>query len=347
MTQQPSSGSGAEATSSTRPGTESQTGAAADAGAEAAQPVPGVQPGEVIGVRPGEFAGRTMVLSGGSRGIGLAIALGWARGGGNVAFLSKTDAPDPRLPGTVHTAQAAIRAAGGQAVGVVGDLRRDDDVQRLVDTAVREFGGIDVCVNNASVLNLAGTADLSLKRYDLMQDVNARGTFALTKACLPALTESGRGHVITLSPPLNLDPRWLAPHTAYALAKYGMTLLTLGFAQDFRDRGIAADCLWPATTIKTAAVGNLLGGEELMRASRDPAIVADAVLTLLRSGSDAGPGSGRDGSPGADTAGSEATVEARGTGRTLLDEDVLAEAGIGDLAPYGGEGPFQRDFFLD
>jgi citronellol/citronellal dehydrogenase len=270
------------------------------------------------------LAGRTIVMSGGSRGIGLAILVAAAREGANAVFLAKTDSPDPRLPGTVHTAVAEIEAAGGKAVGVIGDVRNSDDVQRAVDAAVSTFGGVDVCVNNASALNLSGTEELPVKRFDLMQQINARGTFVLTKACVPHLKKSGSGQILTLSPPINLAPRWLGPHPAYTLSKYGMTLLTLGFAAEFSDYGLTANCLWPRTTIATAAVINLI--PDAAGASRTPEIMGDAAVVLLKEHSLTGP---------------------RRTGECLIDDEALAAAGVTDLSKYG-EGPdFALDLFVD
>ncbi|SNS97228.1 SDR family oxidoreductase [Rhodococcoides kyotonense] len=269
------------------------------------------------------FDGLTAVMSGGSRGIGLAIATELARGGANLVLLAKTDNPDPRLPGTIHTAVDEIEQAGGRAVGVVGDVRNDDDVQRAARTAAEEFGGIDICINNASVLNLAGTEDLPLKRFDLIQQVNVRGTFALTQACLPYLKKSSSAHILTLSPPLNMSEEWLGKHPGYMLGKYGMTLLTLSFAAEFRESDIAANCLWPETTIATAAVKNLLGGEEGTAHARSPQIMADAAAAILSH------------TPG------------RRTGQTMIDVDVLNEAGVTDLSSYGGTDPLDYDIFVD
>ncbi|MDN4481781.1 SDR family oxidoreductase [Demequina muriae] len=256
------------------------------------------------------LAGTTILMSGGSRGIGLAIALRAARDGANVAMLAKTDAPHPTLEGTVHTAADAVRAAGGQALAVVGDVRSDDDIARAVEETVAAFGGIDVVVNNASVIDLSRTATLAAKSYDLMQDVNVRGTFMLSRAALPALLQSGNPHILSLSPPLNPSPRWLGAHTGYTLAKYGMTLATLGIAAEFATKGIAANTLWPRTTIATAAVRNILGGEKLMRISRTPEIYADAAYEVI-------------------------TTPARElTGRSLIVEDVLESAGVTDFSRY-------------
>jgi NAD(P)-dependent dehydrogenase (short-subunit alcohol dehydrogenase family) len=262
-------------------------------------------------------------MSGGSRGIGLAILVAAARQGANAVLLAKTDTPDPRLPGTVHTAVEEIKAAGGQAVAVVGDVRREEDVARAVATAVDTFGGVDVCVTNASAINLTGTEELPPKRFDLMQQINVRGTFVLTQACLPYLRRSDQAHILTLSPPLNMAPHWLGRHPAYTLSKYGMSLLTLGWAAEFADVPIAANCLWPQTTIATAAVVNLLGGEEMAARSRRPEIMADAAVEILS---------------GAPTA---------RTGQTLVDEDVLRAAGVTDIAAYGGGDDPELDLFVD
>ncbi len=269
--------------------------------------------------------GRTIIMSGGSRGIGLAIALRAARDGANVTLLAKTSDPDPRLPGTVHSAAEEIRAAGGGALAVVGDVRKEEDVQRAVEQCVAEFGGIDVVVNNASAINLSSTAELETKRFDLMQQVNIRGTWLLTRTALPHLKQSPNAHVLTLSPPLNLAPRWLGAHPGYTLAKYGMTLLTLGWATELADDGIAANTLWPRTIIATAAVQNLLGGDDAMARSRTPEIVADAAHVVL------------------------CTTDRATTGESLLDDEVLAGAGITDLSGYseGTDDQLVPDIFLD
>ena len=191
------------------------------------------------------FAGRTAVISGGSRGIGLAIATALGARGANLVLLANTDAPHPKLPGTIHTAVDEIEAAGGTATGVVGDVRNEDDVTRAVHTAVDTYGGVDICINNASVLNLTATEDLPMSRFDLMQQVNVRGTFLLTQKCLPYLRKSPSAHVLTLSPPLNMSSEWLGKHPGYMLAKYGMTLAALGFAAEYADSAVASNCLWP------------------------------------------------------------------------------------------------------
>lgn len=269
------------------------------------------------------LAGRTMVMSGGSRGIGLATALAAARQGANIALLAKTAETDPRLPGTIYSAAKEIEQAGGQACPVVGDVRSDDSVAEVVNQAVEQFGGIDIVVNNASAISLVSTLDLQPKRFDLMQQVNIRGTWALTRAALPHLLKSSNAHVLTLSPPLNLSPRWLGAHPAYTLSKYGMTLLTLGWAEEFAGQGIAFNCLWPETLIATAAVQNVVAGEAGMKAARSPEVMADAAITML----------GRD--------------AATYTGHCEIDSAVLRRSGVSDLSPYGGSGGLDLDIFLD
>lgn len=267
---------------------------------------------------------RTIVMSGGSRGIGLAIALRAARDGANVVMLAKTDQPHPSLEGTVHTAATAVEEAGGRALAVAGDVRNDADVTRVFEQAAERFGGVDIVVNNASAIDLSSTQDLPMKKYDLMQDINARGTFLMAKTALPYLEQSDRAHVLTLSPPINLAPRWAGSHLGYTMAKYAMSLVTLGLAEEAREAGIAVNSLWPRTTIATAAVRNILGGDEAMRISRTPQIMADAAHVVLTRGMDAG------------------------TGQFLIDDEVLASAGITDLSPYGGEAEsLALDLFLD
>jgi citronellol/citronellal dehydrogenase len=272
------------------------------------------------------LAGQTMFISGASRGIGLAIALRAARDGANVALIAKTAEPHPKLEGTVYTAAEQIEAAGGQALPIVGDIRDEGQVAAAVEQAVERFGGIDICVNNASAIALQGTEQLEPKRYDLMQDINTRGTFMCSKACVPHLKRSANPHVLTLSPPISLDPKWLGGHIGYTIAKYGMSLCTLGMAEEFRADGIAFNSLWPRTLIATAAVQNLLGGEEAMKRSRKPEIYADAAYVIL-------------------------TRPSREcTGNLFLCEDVLAEAGITDLTAYsyaGSDAELQVDLYVD
>ncbi len=218
---------------------------------------------------------------------------------------------------------ADIEAAGGKAVAIVGDVRKEEDVQRAVDTAVERFGGIDMCVNNASAIGTEPTEKLSAKKYDLMQEINCRGTFLLTKAALPHLRKSENGHILTISPPINMNPYWLGAHPAYTLSKYGMSLLTLGFAAEYAEAGIAANCLWPETYIATSAVANMQDGENLLSSSRSPEIMADAAVAIL--------------------SGPAKTT----SGKCYIDSDVLTAAGVTDLSRYGGGDNPQRDLFLD
>jgi citronellol/citronellal dehydrogenase len=266
--------------------------------------------------------GRVMFMSGGSRGIGLAIALRAARDGAKVALIAKTAEPHPKLPGTIYTAAEEIEAAGAEALPIVGDIRDEETVAAAVAQTVERFGGIDLVVNNASAINLAPMRELPVKRFDLMQQINARGTFVVTQACLEHLRESDHAHVLTLSPPLSIDKRWLAGHSAYTLSKMGMTMITLGVSAD--EPGIGANCLWPRTIIATAAVQNLLGGDEAMARARTPDIYADAAYHVLV----------RD--------------PATCTGNTFIDDEVLAEAGITDLSGYSAaEGDLVLDIFVD
>jgi citronellol/citronellal dehydrogenase len=267
-----------------------------------------------------------MFITGGSRGIGLAIALRAARDGANVALLAKTAEPHPKLPGTVYTAAEEIEQAGGAALPIVGDVRDADSVASAVEQAAERFGGIDILVNNASAISLTPIEQTEPKRYDLMQSINVRGTFLATRACIPHLKRSDNGHILTLSPPINLDPAWLGAHAAYTLSKYGMTLLTLCAAEELREAGVAANTLWPRTIIATAAVQNLLGGDEAMSRARTPEIYADSAYEIL-------------------------TKPAREyTGQALIDDEVLAAAGVTDLEPYRaaeGDGELIGDLFVD
>lgn len=268
------------------------------------------------------LAGRTILMSGGSRGIGLAILKAAARAGANAVLLAKTDAPDPRLPGTIHSAVEAVQEAGGNAVAVVGDVRADRDVDRAVQTAIDAFGGVDIVINNASALNITPTLDLSPERYDLMQQVNSKGTFQLSRAALPSLFKAEDPQILTISPPINLSPHWLGKFPAYTLSKYGMTLLTLGFAAEFAGQGLRANCLWPQTTIATAVVTNLLGGAEAASRARDPEIMAESAVALLNDPS-------------------------RPTGQVFLDVEVFARAGRSDFSRFGGGAEPELDFFVD
>ena len=274
------------------------------------------------------LAGTTILMSGGSRGIGLAIALRCARDGANVAMLAKTSDPHPKLEGTIHSAADAVVAAGGQALPVVGDVRSDDDIARAVAATAERFGGIDIVVNNASVIDLSPSAQLAAQQYDLMQAVNVRGTFMLSRAAMPHLVKSANPHVLSLSPPLNTTPKWLGAHTGYSLAKFGMTMATLGLAEEFGPHGVAANTLWPRTTIATAAVQNVIGGDRLMRISRTPAIYADAAYEVLT------------------------TPASERTGQTLIVEDVLEAAGVTDFSGYAAmpgtpDEALFPDIFLD
>jgi NAD(P)-dependent dehydrogenase (short-subunit alcohol dehydrogenase family) len=269
--------------------------------------------------------GRTAFISGGSRGIGLAIARELAKRAVNVALIAKTDKPHPKLPGTIHDAAAELEALGADVLPIVGDIRDEDQVTDAVARTAERFGGIDLCINNASALNLAPIGELPVKRFDLIQSVNVRGTFVVTQACLPHLRESDHAHVLTLSPPINLDERWFEP-SAYTVSKYGMTIVTLGVGRTEREHGVAANCLWPLTAIATAAVRNLLGGDEGVSRSRTPQIVADAAIAVLQR------------SPG------------EYTGNAAIVEDVLAEEGVTDLTSYSqnpGQAEFFPDFFVD
>lgn len=269
------------------------------------------------------FTDRTLVVSGGSRGIGLAIALGAARRGANVVLLAKTAEPHPKLPGTVHTAVAEVEAAGGKGVAVVGDVRKEEDVTRAIETAVEHFGGVDIVINNASAISTDPTEALSAKKFDLMMDINIRGTFLLTKAALPHLRKSTNGQVLTLAPPMNMNPYWLGAHPSYTLSKYGMTLLSLGWAAEYADAGIGFSCLWPETYIVTSAVTNLADGQNLAQSSRNPEIMADAAVEILSR-------------PAAEV-----------NGQTFVDSEVLTASGVTDLSRYGGGDNPIIDIFID
>jgi citronellol/citronellal dehydrogenase len=271
-----------------------------------------------------DLRGKTLLITGASRGIGEAIALRTARDGANVVVAAKTVEPHPRLPGTIHTAAAEVERAGGHALACPVDVRFEDHVQAAVERAVATFGGIDILVNNASAIQLTGTLTTDTKRYDLMQSVNVRGTYLMSKHCLPHLVKAANPHILNLAPPLNLDPRWFAPHLAYTMSKYGMSMCVLGMAEEFREQGVAVNALWPRTVIATAAVRNLLGGESVIARSRRPEIVADAAYIIL-------------------------TRPSREcTGNFFIDEEVLAAAGVTDFEQYavtpGSE--LLSDFFL-
>ncbi|KQY56001.1 short-chain dehydrogenase [Aeromicrobium sp. Root495] len=271
------------------------------------------------------LAGKTIIMSGGSRGIGEAIAVRAARDGANVALLAKTAEPHPVLPGTIYTAAQAVIDAGGQALPLVGDVRDDAFVEDAVARTAEKFGGIDIVVNNASAIDLSSTADISMKKYDLMLDINARGSFLLSKLSLPWLKQSDHGHVLTLSPPISTDPRWFGTFTAYAMAKYAMSLVTLGLSEELRADGIAANSLWPRTAIDTAAVRNVVGAG-LEAHSRTPQIMADAAYEIL------------------------VRPPSEQTGQFLIDDDVLEAAGVTDFSVYlngGTEEGLALDFWVD
>jgi len=268
--------------------------------------------------------GKTLFITGASRGIGLAIGVRAARDGANVVIAAKTADPHPKLAGTIYTAAAEIEAAGGKALPLVCDIRRDEQVYESVERAVKQFGGIDILVNNASAISLTPTLDTPMKRYDLMHQINARGTFLCSQACIPHLQKAENPHILNLAPPLSMKAQWFKPHVAYTMAKYGMSMCVLGMAAEFEADGIAVNALWPRTTIATAAV-NMLGGEMMMSASRKPEIMADAAYHIF-------------------TRPSRAC-----TGNFFIDDDLLRSAGVTDLDQYavtpGAE--LLPDFFVD
>lgn len=271
----------------------------------------------------GLLEGRTLFITGASRGIGLAIAVAAAREGANVAIAAKSDVPNPKLPGTIGEAARAVEAAGGHALAVRCDIREEDSVAAAVAATVDRFGGIDMLVNNASAIWLRGTLDTPMKRFDLMMGVNVRGTFLCAQQCLPHLLKSPQPHILTLAPPPNLAPKWFAPHTAYTIAKYGMSLTVLGMAEEFRTQGVNVNALWPRTVIKTAAL-NMIPGVDLA-GCRTPEIVADAAVRVL------------------------AQPKGALTGKFLIDEDVLRESGTTDFTRYAVDpaAPLTPDLFLD
>ncbi len=268
--------------------------------------------------------GKTVFITGASRGIGLAIGVACGREGANVVVAAKSNVPNPKLPGTIHSAAEQIEKAGGKALALKCDVRDDADVQAAVATAVERFGGIDVLVNNASAIHLAGTVETPMKRFDLMHQVNVRATFACSQACIPHLATRENPHILNLSPPLSMNPRWFANHVAYTMSKYGMSMCVLGMAAELEEKKIAVNALWPRTVIATAAL-NLLGGDETAKHGRTPEIVADAAVAILKR-------------------------ESKGcTGNFFIDEDVLRAEGVTDFEKYAvkrGE-PLMRDLFLD
>ncbi len=270
------------------------------------------------------LAGKTLFISGASRGIGLAIALRAARDGANIVIAAKTADPHPKLPGTIYSAAEAVEEVGGKALPIVVDIRHEDQIALAVRQAVDTFGGIDILVNNASAISLTGTLQTPMKKYDLMHQVNARGTYACSQACIPFLEKAKNPHILNLSPPLNMDPKWFKNHVAYTMAKYGMSMCVLGMSPELAPKGIAVNALWPRTTIATAAV-EMLGGDPMMKASRKPEIMSDAAHAIL------------------------CKPSREVTGQFFIDEDVLRGEGVTDFEPYAmvpGVKPLP-DFFLD
>ncbi|MCB0696387.1 MAG: NAD(P)-dependent oxidoreductase [Chitinophagaceae bacterium] len=269
--------------------------------------------------------GKTIFISGASRGIGRAIAIKLAAQGANIVIAAKSVTEDPRLGGTIHTVAEEVNSAGGRALAIPCDIREEDQILYAIRETISFFGGIDAVINNASAISLTRTEQTEAKKFDLMHDINVRGTFLLTKYCIPFLKKSENPHIITLSPPLNITPQWLGTALPYALSKFNMSMMAIGWAEELKDYKIASNSLWPKTTIATAAVKNLLGGEMLIQRSRKPEIIADAVDYILHQPS------------------------TTYTGQNLLDEDVLRNAGVSDFEPYSivPGGPLQKDLFLD
>ena len=268
--------------------------------------------------------GKTLFISGASRGIGLAIALRAARDGANVAIAAKTAEPHPKLKGTIHTAADEVRAAGGQALPLVCDIRDEAQVIAAIDRTVAEFGGIDICVNNASAISLTNSQGTDMKRFDLMMGINTRGAFMVSKYCIPHLKKAANPHILMLSPPLDMKPKWFVHSTAYTMAKFGMSMCVLGLAAEQQAAGIAVNALWPRTTIATAAIGNLLGGDAMMRASRKPEIMGDAAHVIFTKSAIAF------------------------TGQFCIDDKVLYDSGVRDFEHYRVDPsrPLMSDFFV-
>ena len=268
--------------------------------------------------------GKTLFITGASRGIGLAIALRAARDGANIVVAAKTDAPHPKLPGTIHTAAAEIARAGGRALPLVVDVRDEASVNQAIERSVKNFGGLDIVVNNASAIQVTPTTQTEMRRFDLMHQVNARGTFMVSKYAIPYLQRAANPHILMISPPLDMQEKWFAPHTAYAMAKFGMSLVALGLAGELRPQGIAVNALWPRTTIATSAIKNLLGGDEMMRMSRTPEIVADAAYVIFQKPAHSF------------------------TGNFLIDDTFLAAEGVTDFDRYRVDpsAPLAPGFFV-
>jgi citronellol/citronellal dehydrogenase len=273
----------------------------------------------------GDLKGKTMFLSGGSRGIGLAIAIRAAKDGANIIIAAKTADPHPKLPGTIYSAAEEIEEAGGKALPVICDIRDDKIVEEAVAAGVEKFGGIDICVNNASAISLTPTLQTPMHRFDLMHQINTRGTFLVSKTCLPYLLESENPHILNLSPPLNMVEKWFKNHVAYTMAKFGMSMCVLGMAGEFRENGVAVNALWPRTAIATAAIKNLLGGDDMIKRSRKPEIMADAAHFIL-------------------------TQPSREfTGNFCIDDEIMELAGVTDLTPYAVDPSLELmpDFFVE
>ena len=271
-----------------------------------------------------DLKNKTLFVSGASRGIGLAIAKRAAKDGANIILAAKTAEPHPKLPGTIYTAADEIIEEGGQALPVICDIRDEENVRDAVNKGLDHFGGIDICVNNASAIQLPGTLQTDMKRYDLMNQINARGTFLVSKVCLPHLLKSDNPHILNLSPPLDMDPKWFGPHVAYTMAKFGMSLCVLGMAEEFKEDGVAVNALWPRTAVATAAIKNALGGDSIMNISRSPEIMADAAYVILTKDSK------------------------EFTGNFCIDDNLLADNGVTDFSQYA-EVPFSElapDFFV-
>tara|TARA_B100001113_G_scaffold68010_1_gene52474 strand:+ start:1147 stop:2004 length:858 start_codon:yes stop_codon:yes gene_type:complete len=267
---------------------------------------------------------KVIFISGGSRGIGLAMAKRAAQDGAKIVVAAKTAEPHPKLPGTIYTAAEEIVEAGGDALPMVCDIRDEDNVRDAINASVEHFGGIDICINNASAIQLTNTLDTAMKRYDLMHQINGRGTYMVSKYCLPHLLKSENPHILNLAPPLDMDPKWFGGHVGYTMAKYTMSMCVLGMAEEFKDRGVAVNALWPRTAIATAAVQNHLGGDEIMRLSRNVDIMADAAYTILIKDSKSF------------------------TGNFCIDDLVLHDAGVTDFTRYANVpfGELMPDFFV-
>ncbi len=267
---------------------------------------------------------KTLFVSGASRGIGLAIAKRAARDGANIILAAKTAEPHPKLPGTIYTAAEEIVEEGGEALPVICDIRDEKNVREAVNLGLDKFGGIDICINNASAIQLTGTLLTDMKRFDLMHQINTRGTYLVSKVCLPHLQKSDNPHILNLSPPLDMDPKWFGPHVAYTMAKFGMSMCVLGMAEEFKEDGVAVNALWPRTAIATAAIKNALGGDAIMNISRSPEIMGDAAYVILTKNS------------------------REFTGNFCIDDNLLAENGVEDFSQYA-EVPFEQlapDFFV-